>query len=187
VEAYEAIVTRRSVPKVKLDQAPDRAAILKLLEAAIRAPNHHLTQPWRFVVLTGDALDELGDAWAAGDERAGRDPNVGRQKAHRAPVVIAVIGKPNPKNPKVIEVEEHHAVGAALQNMLLAAHALGLGAMLRTGVITGYDEVRALLGLNDTEYIAGFVYVGHPLDDGVDRPLTRRDPVETRTEWRGWA
>jgi nitroreductase len=187
VEAYEAIVTRRSVPRVKADVAPDRAEIQKLLEAAIRAPNHHLTQPWRFVVLAGEARRELGAAWAAGDEEAGRNPRLALIKAMRAPVVIAVVGKPNPAHPKVIEVEEHHAIGAALQNMLLAAHALGLGAMLRTGVITGYDEVRSLLGLDETEYIAGFVYVGYPLDEGDDRPLTRRDPVETRTEWRGWS
>ena len=186
MEAYEAIVTRRSVPKVKQDEVPDRETIEKLLEAAIRAPNHHLTQPWRFVVLTGDALHGFGDAWAAGDEAAGRNPALGRVKALRAPVVIAGIGKPNPTHPKVIEVEEHHAIGAALQNMLLAAHALGLGAMLRTGIITGYDEVRAFLGMDPAEYVAGFVYVGYPAEDAGKRPLTRRDPVETRTEWRGW-
>ena len=187
MEAYEAIVTRRSVPKVDPDAVPDRATIFKLLEAAVRAPNHHLTQPWRFIVLTGDALLELGEAWAAGDEVAGRNPEIARIKARRAPVVIAVIGMPNPNHPKVIELEEHHAIGAALQNMLLAAHALGLGAMLRTGVVTRYDEVRAFLGLEPTEYIAGFVYVGYPSVEEGDRPLTRRDPVETRTEWRGWS
>ena len=186
MEAYEAIVTRRSVPKVKVDEVPDRATIKKLLEAAVRAPNHHLTQPWRFVVLAGDARRDFGEAWAAGDDRAGKNPELSRIKALRAPVVIAVIGKPNPEHPKVIEVEEHHAIGAALQNMLLAAHALGLGAMLRTGIITGYEEVRGFLGLDETEYVAGFVYVGYPADDMAERPLTRRDPAETRTEWRGW-
>jgi nitroreductase len=58
--------------------------------------------------------------------------------------------------------------------------------MLRTGIITGYDEVRAFLGMDPTEYVAGFVYVGYPAEDAGERPLTRRDPVETRTEWRGW-
>jgi nitroreductase len=186
VEAYEAIVTRRSVPKVKPDEVPDRTTIEKLLEAAVRAPNHHLTQPWRFVVLAGDARREFGDAWAAGDQAAGKNPELSRIKAMRAPVVISVIGKPNPDHPKVIEVEEHHAIGAALQNMLLAAHALGLGAMLRTGIVTGYDEVRGFLGLDQTEYVAGFVYVGYPAEETNERPLTRRDAAETRTEWRGW-
>lgn len=186
MEAYEAIVTRRSVPKVDPERVPDRADIEKLLEAAIRAPNHHLTQPWRFVVLAGDARRAFGDAWAAGDEADGKDPELARIKALRAPVIIAVIGRPNPTHPKVVEVEEHHAVGAALQNMLLAAHALGLGAMLRTGLTTGHAEVQRFLGLADSEYVAGFVYVGFPAEGTGERPLTRRDPVATRTEWRGW-
>lgn len=187
MEAYEAIVTRRSVPKVDPERIPDRESIQKVLEAAIRAPTHHLTQPWRFVVLAGEARHDFGAAWAAGDEAAGKDPQLSRVKALRAPVVIAVVGRPNSTNPKVVEVEEHHAVGAALQNMLLAAHALGLGAMLRTGLTTGHDEVRRYLGLEPSEYVAGFVYVGYPAEGAADRPLTRRDPVETRTEWRGWS
>ena len=78
METYDALMTRRSVPKTT-DQVPDRATIQKLLDVAVRAPNHHLTQPWRFIVLTGEALVELGDAWAKGDEREGkRDPEKAR-------------------------------------------------------------------------------------------------------------
>lgn len=155
-----------------------------MLEAGVRAPNHHLTQPWRFIVLAGEALDDLGDAWARGTEREGGDPTKVRAKPRRAPAIVCVIEDPHLDNPKVVEVEEHHSVGALMQNMLLAAHSLGLGAMLRTGPAARLDEVREYLGVKDDELIAGFIYVGET-EGSDDRPLTRRaDPAE-RTEYRG--
>ena len=168
METYEAIMTRRSVPKVS-DRAPGTATIEKLLDAAVRAPTHHVTEPWRFIVLRGDALRGLGAAWAAGVERAGKNAEGIAAKALRAPVVIVVIARPKTHLPKVVEVEEHHAIGAAIQNILLAAHALGLGAMVRTGPAATLPEVRDFLHLGDSEHVAGFVYVGYPLDAGDRR------------------
>jgi nitroreductase len=184
METYEAITTRRSVPKVR-SESPGRDEVVKLLEAAVAAPNHHLTTPWRFIVLTGHALEELGAAWAEGDQRTGRDPAVALTKAMRAPVIITVIESPKAHLPKVVEVEEHHAVGAAMQNILLAAHDAGLAAMLRTGPAARLEEVRRYLGLAPEEFIAGFIYVGYPSDDGA-RPVPRRKPAGDVTEWRGW-
>ncbi|MDQ4065882.1 MAG: nitroreductase [Actinomycetota bacterium] len=184
MDVYDAIVTRRSVPKVRTE-APTRAEIERLLDAAVRAPNHHLSQPWRFIVLTGSALDDLGAAWVAGTEREGKDSTGVAEKAHRAPIVIVVIERPRLTNPKVVELEEHHAVGAAMQNILLAAHASGLGAMLRTGPAATMPEVRAYLGLDDDEFIASFVYVGYPLPQAPERPMTRRTDAREITEWRG--
>jgi nitroreductase len=185
METYEAIMSRRSVPKMS-DRVPERAAIERLLSAAVRAPTHHLTQPWRFIVLAGDALDAFGAAWATGTEREGKDASGIQGKAHRAPVIVTVVARPHVGNPKVVEAEEHHAVGAAMQNMLLSAHDAGVGAMLRTGPAAAMKEVRAYLGIGDDEYIAGFVYLGYPLEGDSERPMTRRtDPAEI-TEWRGW-
>lgn len=184
METYDAIMTRRSVPK-PVDRVPTRDHIQRLLAAAVRAPNHHLSQPWRFVVLAGDALEELGAAWAAGAEREGDDPEKVRAKPRRAPAIIAVIEHPHTENPKVVEIEEHHAVGAALQNILLAAHDMGLGAMLRTGPAARLKEVSDYLGVGDDEIIAAFVYLGFPPEGDSDRPMSRRtDPTEL-TEWRG--
>ena len=184
METYDAIMTRRSVPKTA-DRAPDRAVIDKLIRAATAAPNHHLTEPWRFIVLTGDALKKLGAAWAAGDSRLGNDPDKARDKPLRAPVIIVVVERPNKGNPKVVEIEEHHAVGAAMQNILLAAHDSGLAAMLRTGPAARLPEVREYLGLVDDELIAGFVYIGLP-PEGLDRKAPRKTSIEQLTEWRGW-
>jgi nitroreductase len=187
METYEAIMTRRSVPKPS-EELPERHEIERLLAAAVRAPTHHITEPWRFIVLAGDARHELGDAWAAGAAREGKDPESVRAKPLRAPVLVCVIERPKTHLPKVVEVEEHHATGAAIQNILLAAHALGLGAMLRTGQVVGLPEVRSYLGLEDGELIAGFVYVGYRPDEGDgDRPQTRRKDPSAVTEWRGWS
>jgi len=184
MEAYEAIMTRRSVPKVS-DREPERDAIEKILQAGVRAPTHHLTQPWRFIVLRGTAVEDFGRAWAAGTEREGKDPGPIPDKARRAPVIIAVIETPKHHLPKVQEVEEHHGTGAAMQNMLLAAHALGLGAMLRTGPAAHIPEVRDHLGLAEDELVAGYIYLGYPRDD-EERPMTRRTEPAKITEWRGW-
>jgi len=186
METYEAIVTRRSVPKARADRTPTREQIERLLAAAVRAPNHHLSQPWRFVVLTGDALDALADAWSRGAAREGSDTSGIAAKAHRAPVIVVVIERPRIGNPKVVEIEEHHAVGAAMQNILLAAHDLGLGAMLRTGPAARLAEVSEYLGVDTDEFVAGFVYLGFPPEDDAKRPMSRRTEADEVTEWRGW-
>lgn len=178
-------MTRRSVPKTD-DRVPGRDVIERLIRAATAAPNHHLTEPWRFIVLTGDALEDLGAAWAAGEERAGGDPAKVRDKPLRAPVIITVIERPNTTNPKVVEIEEHHAVGAAIQNLLLVAHDSGLAAMLRTGAAARLPEVRDYLRLDDREFIAGFVYIGLP-PEGLARKAPRKTAIEELTEWRGWS
>ena len=77
-------------------------------------------------------------------------------------------------------------MGAAMQNMLLAAHDMGLGAMLRTGPAAELPEVREYLGVRADEFVAGFVYVGYPLPGNDERPMTRRDNHDDLTEWRGW-
>ncbi|HWC14626.1 MAG TPA: nitroreductase [Actinomycetota bacterium] len=186
MEAYEAIMTRRSVARTT-DEVPDREQIQRLLDAAVRAPTHHLTQPWRFVVLAGDARDELGAAWAAGQELTGKDTTGLAEKTRRAPVIVCVIERPHLTNPKCVEVEEHYAVGAAMQNVLLAAHALGLGAMIRTGPCVTMDQVREYLGAGSDELIAGLIYVGYLASGESERPMTRRRPAAEITEWRGWS
>lgn len=177
-------MTRRSVPRC--DGEVERELIDTILAAAVRAPNHHLTQPWRFVVLAGAARSDLARAWAAGLEREGKDASRIPAKVLRAPVIVCVLERPHLHNPKVVEIDEHYAVGAAIQNMLLAAHALGLGAMHRTGAATVLPEVREYLGAAPDELIAGFVYVGRPPEGDDGRPRSRRTDHSEITEWRGW-
>ena len=102
-----AIRTRRSVGKVSQEPLP-RDVVEELIEAAGSAPNHRLTAPWRFIVLTGDAR---GEVW---------------ERLVRAPVVVACVVHPG--DDPVEAREDRDAVAASIENMLLAAHARGLGA-----------------------------------------------------------
>lgn len=184
METYEAIMTRRSVPKTA-EAVPDVGDIRRLLDAAVMAPNHHLTEPWRFVVLTGDALKDLGEVFAAHAARTGGNVELARDLARRAPVIITVVERPRIGDHHVPEIEEHHAVGAAMQNILLAAHAAGMVAMIRTGPQARLPEVHEHLGLDAGEFIAGFIYVGFPLP-GFDKKPPRKTPAAELTEWRGF-
>lgn len=189
MDAWEAILGRRSVARLAAERPP-RYDVARLLDAAVRAPCHHLTEPWRFIVLTGAALDELGAVMADRVRREGADGTDVEARAaleqgrpHRAPVIVTFVYVPS-ANPAAIECEDRYAVGAAMQNLLVAAHASGMAAYLRTGP-TAYDPaVHDLLALQEGEEVAGFVYLGYPAGE-PGRP-TRRTPAAERTTWRGW-
>lgn len=183
MDTLEAIKTRHSVGKVKADSLP-RDVIEKLLGAGSQAPNHFRVRPWRFVVLTGDGRSKLGDVMAASQHTRLPDlPPEGLDKTRalplRAPVVIAV-GVDKPAETKIIEVENISAVSAACQNILLAAHALGLGAMWRTGEWARDAKVKEFLGFAEDQHIAGFLYVGYPEAASESAP---RPSFEDRTVW----
>jgi len=183
MDVFEAIYNRHSVGKVK-SSALDRNLIEKLLEAGNQAPNHHRVRPWRFVVLTGSGRERLGEVMAASQRK--RQPGLPqeafaktRSLPLRAPVVIA-IGVDKPTESKVIEVENISAASAACQNILLAAHALGLGAIWRTGEWARDDAVKQFLGFAADQYIAGFIYLGHP---EVVTEAAARPSVNDRVVW----
>src|SRR5512141_189057 len=127
MELFEAIHSRHSQGKVKQD-AISRKLIEKLLDAGAPAPNHYKVRPWRFVVLTGEARNKLGDVMSASqrDRRPDLPPETfdkTRTLPLRAPVLIAV-GADKPSEEKVLEVENISAASAACENILLAAQAL---------------------------------------------------------------
>ncbi len=182
-----AIHGRRSVGRVSPEPL-GRAAVEELLEAAVAAPNHQLTAPWRFIVLAGEARDEVGTAHARAVARL--RPDAGAEalakeagRLRRAPVVIAAAVSPG-EDP-VQAREDRDAVAAAVENLLLAAHARGLAAMWRTGAMADEPEVREALGLAGREAIVGFVYLGRPLAPADGRGPARR-PAADFTTWRGW-
>jgi len=183
MELFEAIKTRYSAKTVKTDAVP-REVIEKILDAANHAPNHYKVRPWRFFVLTGNARNKLGEVMAASqNDRMPDLPQEALDKTRalplRAPVVIAV-GVDKPAEPKVLDLENYAAVSAACQNMLLAAHALGLGAIWRTGEWARDAKVKQFFGLAEDQHIAGFIYVGYP--DVIGEPLPRPS-FEDRTAW----
>lgn len=183
MELFEAIHGRVSVGKVKPDPVP-RDAIEKLLNAAVQAPNHYKVRPWRFVVLTGRAREKLGDVFAA--SFADRHPDLPPEALDKpratplaAPLVIAV-GVDKPSEPKVVELENICAAAAAAQNLLLAAHALGLGAKWKTGEWVNEPKVKEFLGFAPDQTIIAFLYVGYP----ETPPQPRERPgFEDRVTW----
>ncbi len=183
MEVLEAIFQRQSISKVKSDPVP-RALIEQLLAAAVQAPNHHKVRPWRFVVMRGTARERLGEVIAQSlktNRPAASEDDLQRErlKPLRAPVVIAV-SVDKPSLPKVVELENVCATAAAVQNLLLAAHALGLGAMWRTGSAATDPAVKQFLGLDPEQHLIGFVYVGYPQE--VLTPHARPS-FEDRTVW----
>jgi nitroreductase len=183
MDVFEAIHKRHSVTKVKQNPLP-RDVIEKLLDAGNQAPNHYTVRPWRFFVLTGDARKKLGDVMAASQKDRFPDlPKEGLDKTRalplRAPVLIA-LGVDKPTESKVIEVENISAVSAAAQNILLAAHALGLGAILRTGDWARDPKVKKFFGFGEDQHIVGFIYVGYP---ETKTDATPRPAVVDRVVW----
>lgn len=184
MDIFEAIHGRTTVGKVKPDPVP-RETIEKLLNAAVQAPNHYKVRPWRFVVLTGDGRKKLGDVFAASfsDRNPGAPPEAldkTRALPLRAPVVIAIgADKPAPGS-NAIEIENISAASAAAQNILLAAHALGLGAIWRTGEWASDVKVKEFLGFEADQHIVGFIYIGYP-----ETPVEPRERpgFEDRTVW----
>jgi nitroreductase len=182
----DAIHNRRSIGKVT-DEVPPKELIEKMLEAAITAPNHHHTEPWRFFVLTGDARLGLGDALVEDRLSGEEDPDSvpaaviekTRQKPLRAPVVIGVAVQPQASS-KVWEVEEICSTAAATQNMLLAADSLGLATMWRTGDPCYSDPVKKFFGLGENDTLLGMVYVGYKAAEPAERTRT---PVSQFTTW----
>lgn len=183
MELFEAIYHRHSQKKVKADPVP-REIIEKLLDAAVQAPNHYKVRPWRFVVLTGEARNRLGEAMAASQlDRHPEFPPEAFDKCRatplQAPVVIAV-GVDKPSEPKVLEIENVSAAAAACQNLLLAAHAMGLGAKWRTGEWARDPKIKEFLGFEADQHIIAFIYVGYP-EFIVEH--TPRPSFEDRTVW----
>lgn len=187
MDVLEAIRTRRTIGKVKPDPV-DRGLIERLLEAATWAPSHHGTEPWRFFILTGNGRRSLGRTLADIVRVSMADPTtpenearvrIEEAKAFRAPVVIVVAVQPSDK-PGVVRQEEVEAGAAAIQNMLLAAHALGLGAVWRTGSQAYHPKMRELFGLHQEDEVLGFIYIGYP---DLEPPPRRRVPYQEKTTW----
>jgi len=183
MEVFEAIYHRHSQKKVKPDALP-RELIEKLLDAAVQAPNHYKVRPWRFVVLTGDARRKLGDVMAASLlDRHPEFPQEAFDKARatplQAPVVIAV-GVDKPSELKVLEIENICAAATACQNLLLAAHAMGLGAKWRTGEWARDEKVKEFLRFDADQHVIAFIYVGYP--EFFPEPVIRPS-FEDRTMW----
>ncbi len=186
MDVLEAIRTRPSV--AELGGEVDDATICRLIqEAAVWAPNHHHTEPWHFTVLKGQARARVGLGWAktaAAEipiDGAAREKYIAKesQKLLRAPVVVVVSQRVSGTTVQIDE--DHAAVSAAIQNLLLAAHGLGLGARWRTGKMAYHPAMLQLLGLPDTSRIVGFIYLGYTMSEEMQ---PRHRNLEGLIDWQ---
>jgi len=170
-EALDFLLSRRSRPaKLLSPPAPGRDALMPLLTAAARVPDHGKLEPWRFVVLEGDGRARFAAAVRARAAEAGQDPDKGALAFEQAPMAVAVVASPKPSD-KIPAIEQLHSAGNVALSLLNAALAAGWGASWMTGW-AAYDRplVEGVLGLAPHESVVGFVYLGTCATPPPDRP-----------------
>ena len=180
-EALEFLLTRRSRPaKLLSPPGPGRDEILPMLTAAVRIPDHGKLEPWRFVVLAGEAPLRFAAAIRARAADAGEDPDKGALAFEQAPVAVAVVSSPKPSD-KIPPIEQTLSAACAALSLLNAALASGWGASWLTGW-AAYDRalVEGELGLAPHEAVIGFVYIGSCTVVVPDRP---RPDVAALATW----
>ncbi len=183
MDTLEAIFSRQSSGEVKPDPIP-RELIEKLLSAAVQAPKHYKVRPWRFIVLTGAGREKMGEVLARSfAEKFPQAPasalDKERAKPLRAPLLIAV-GVDKPSETKVLEIENICAAAAAVENLLIAAQALGLAAKWRTGDDARNPHVNEFLGLAPDQHLIALLYIGYP---AIEAGAVNRPGFEDRTVW----
>ena len=184
MKALDALHLRSSVPKLS-GPLPSQEMLENIYKAAFRAADHAVLRPWRFLVVTADSREKLGELFAKAGAANDAALDQGaleklRSKPLRAPLVLVCISSFKP-HPKVPEIEQDLSAGAATQNMLLAAFAQGLGAMWRTGSLAYDPIVKDGLGLSAKEKIIGFLYIG--TIDGGTKQLCEPDIQSYFQEW----
>ena len=179
---------RRTIkPKAFADRTIEDSLIHEILENANWAPTHGMTEPWRFVVFTGDSRKELADLLAATYKEITPPDRFKPTKYEsygtnplRAPVVIGIVMK-RQESEKIPEIEEVEAVACAVQNMHLTAAAHGLGGFWSSNAAAVSDQMRQFLGFGEKDRVLGLFYLGYP--EGT-WPPGERTPIDDKVIWR---
>ena len=164
MELLAAIDSRTSAGRLA-PPGPTPEHLTQILEAAAHAPDHGRLRPWKFIVLDVALRETFSYAGAMAkrhhqpsmtDEQFAAE----REKLTRSPTIIVVACAVSRAQTKVPEIEQVVAVGAAAQNLFLAAHDLGYGVMWKTGAAAYDPEVKATLGLRADDHIVGIMHLG---------------------------
>lgn len=184
----EVIANRRSVfPQHYTGERVNDEVVKKMLENANWAPTHKLTEPWRFIVYTGDGLKKLGEIQASvykqvteqdGTFKEERYNNLLIKPLQSSHVIVIIMKRDERKS--VPEIEEIGAVFCAVQNMHLTAAAHHVGAYLSTGGITYFKETKQAFGLGEHDHILGFFNIGMP---NQTASIGKRKPVDEKVTW----
>ncbi len=180
----ELLQRRRSIKRFT-DRPVTRDEIETLLAAAVLAPNHRLTEPWRFYVLGPEARYAYGLALGERKARKIEDPDAARTMRERvaaehrvlpAMIAVAVVTSDNPE----AREEDYAATMMGIENLVLVAVELGLGAAIRTGAVMADPAARAAAGVAENERIVAIVNVGEPAEIPGG---PRKTPAAQYTTW----
>ena len=182
MDALVALQTRTAAPRL-VEPAPTAADMEAIFKAGLRAPDHAMLRPWRFLVVEGAAREKLGEVFVQA-----RQPETDEQRKKlldaptRAPMIIIAVATIK-DNPKVPAMEQIASAAAAVQNMSVAIHALGYGSIWKTGGVCYDPRVNLALGLSATDQIVGYLYVGTPTFR--DRPIPEHRLEDFVVQWNG--
>lgn len=179
---------RRSVfPKDYTGETVSDEIINQMLENANWAPTHKFTEPWRFVVFSGEGLKQLAAFQSECYKTVTTANNTYREDRYQSlqtkPMEsshIIAIGMKRDEAKRLPEWEEIGAVFCAVQNMYLTATAYEVGCYLSTGGITNFEEAKSFFGLAPDDKLCGFLHVGIPKRNVPDG---RRRPVSEKVKW----
>jgi nitroreductase len=186
MDAITAITQRTSVRRFRPDPVP-RDIIRQLLDCAVRAPNHKLTEPWRFSVLTDGARDRFADIRAGHRAKRFADPSSAdaqaatekvRRESRETPAYLVVMGAQNPD--EITREEDYAATMMAIANLMIAAQSLGLGTSLKTGGVMRDPALIQLAQVPENFRVVGIVSLGYPAEA---EPPRRRKPAVEVTHW----
>ncbi len=176
---YDLLMNRRSVKARDMaGPGPDRDAMEKILQAALRVPDHGKLFPWRYLVLEGASREKLGDliAKALVDENESSEKVAEKMKGYATQGPVLVVAISSVREESTIPVwEQELSAGAACQNMITAATALGYASCWLTGWASYSPTVKDGLGLKANENIAGFIFFGNQADEPSERPRPEFD------------
>jgi nitroreductase len=186
-EITSLIAHRRTIyPEQFSDRKIHREIVEKLLDAARWAPNHGMTQPWRFKVFSQESAINLSTFLSGTYQEMFTGPDYNEKKHEmlrsrplKSAVSIAVCMSPD-KSGRIPEIEEIEAVACAVQNMALVAAAYGLGMFWSTPKIVYSIKMNEFLKLESQEKCLGIIYLGYP---AIEWPKGQRRPIEYFTEW----
>lgn len=188
-ELKEIIRNRRSIkPEQYTSRKVLKDVVVEILNNALWAPTHGLTQPWHFVIFQGEELKSLGE-FMAETYKESCNPETFLEKKYqkmlnrpsKASVVIAICMK-RQEIEKIPEIEEVQAVACAVQNMYLTATAYGLGPYWSSGKVSYSEEMKSFLKLGVKDKCLGLFYLGYTKEQW---PTSHRRPLEYHSEWRG--
>jgi nitroreductase len=185
MDVFQAIRERRSVKRFT-NRPVTREELETLLDAAVQAPNHRMTQPWRFYMLGPVARRAYGTVLGSRKARKVEDPNAARMVMEKVaaehetlPAMIAVATRLD-ENTEVRE-EDYAATMMAVQNLGLAAVALGLGVHIKSGAVMDDPAAREAVGVAEEERIIATLHIGEPAELPVAKA---RAPAGEKTVWR---